>query len=239
VILLVIGASSDMGMAYIENEEAEYEYIIAHYLHMNDKLALLKSKLGDRLMLVCADLSMEEDVLRMIEKIKEENLIPDHIIHFAAPLCNNQKFHKIKWETYEKEMDISLKSAILVLQEFLPRMARKHYGRVVIMLSFVVNNAAPAYCSNYVVTKYALLGLVKALASEYASKGITVNGISPSWVETKYITNQPDILREQNAVNSPIGRNLQVDEILPSIKYLLSEGASCVNGQNIVISCGR
>lgn len=58
-------------------------------------------------------------------------------------------------------------------------------------------------------------------------------------VETKYIANQPDILREKHAANSPMGRNLLVGEIIPSIKYLLSEGASCVNGQNIIISCGR
>lgn len=165
MVLLVIGASSDMGMAFIENAEADYEYIIAHYLHMNDKLGLLKSKLGGRLVLVQADLSSENDVRRLIEEIKEANCIPDHIVHFAAPVFSNQRFHKIKWEIYKKDLDISLKSVIFILQEFLPLMAKKHYGRVVIMLSFVVNNAALAYLSNYVVTKYALLGLVKALAS--------------------------------------------------------------------------
>ena len=75
-----------------------------------------------------------------------------------------------------------------------------------------------------------MLGLVKALATEYAPKGITVNGISPAWVNTKYIDNQPDILKEQAAMNSPMGRNLEVAEIIPTIEYLLSEGASCING---------
>ena len=40
-------------------------------------------------------------------------------------------------------------------------------------------------------------------------------------------------------MNSPMGRNLEVEEIIPTIEYLLSEGASCINGENISISCGR
>ena len=90
-----------------------------------------------------------------------------------------------------------------------------------------------------VITKYAMLGAVKALAAEYAEKGITVNGVSPAWVETKYLRNQPDFLIEQNAANSPLGRNLTVDDVIPAIEYLLSDGAACVNGQNLTVSFGR
>ena len=107
------------------------------------------------------------------------------------------------------------------------------------MLSYVVSHIAPAYCSNYVVTKYAMLGLMRALATEYASKGITVNGISPAWVNTKYIANQPDILIRQNEAASPTGQLLEVTDIVLSIRFLLSDGADCITGQNLTISCGR
>ena len=138
-----------------------------------------------------------------------------------------------------EKMDISFKSLILILQSFMPKMAKLKYGKVVLLLSFVIDGMPPKYCSNYVMTKYALLGLMKSLAVEYADKGITVNGISPAWVMTKYIDNQPDFLVEQNAQLSPIGRNLLVSDIVPSINWLLSDGADCVNGQNISITCGR
>lgn len=240
MVLLVIGASSDMGMALIRRVHENYDRIIAHYNHMSDGLKALSDDLGaDKLALLKADLSKEEEVVGLIENVREICDTPSHIIHFPAPICNNSKFHKIKWEVFQNEYEISLKSAVLILQAFLPSMAKSRYGRVVIMLSYVVNNTAPAYCCNYVVTKYAMLGLVKSLASEYASKGITVNGVSPAWVNTKYINNQPEMLKEQYAMNSPIGRNLEVEEIIPTIQYLLSEGAACVNGENITISCGR
>lgn len=238
-VLLVIGASSDMGMACIEKMSSNYEYIIAQYFHMNNQLQNLKNLLGEKMICFQADLSDESQVLRFIDDVRNTGLQPVHILHFPAPLCNNQKFHKIKWNVFQNEIDISLKSLVLILQSFLPDMAKKHYGKVVVMLSFVVNNAAPAYCANYVVTKYAMLGLVKALATEYAGKGIAVNGISPAWVQTKYIINQPDMLVEQNAQASPLGRNLTVEEIIPSIEYLLSDGADCINGQNIAVTCGR
>lgn len=238
-ILLVIGASSDMGLATIDKIKDNYSCIIAHYFHMNDKLHNLKNNLGDKLILIQADLANIDNVNNLIDYIKEAGIVPSHIIHFPAPICNNQKFHKIKWEVYQNEIDISLKSLVIILQAFLPYMVRNHYGKILVMLSFVVANSAPAYCSNYVVTKYAMLGLVKALATEYASKGITVNGVSPSWVETKYIDNQPDILKERNAQESPIGRILAVGDVVPTIEYLLSEGADCINGQNILVTCGR
>ena len=237
--LLVLGASSDMGMGFIKSAYKNYDKIIAHYRTMNDDLKLLGDEIGGRITFVQADLLVEEEVFSLIEKVKGICDHPSHIVHFPAPPCENSKFHKISWEVFEKEYDISVKSVVLVLQAFLPKMAKDKYGRVILMLSYVVNNAAPAYCCNYVVTKYAMLGLMKALATEYASKGITVNGISPAWVNTKYIDNQPDMLKEQNAQNSPLGRNLEVADIVPTIEYLLSDGACCVNGENITISCGK
>ena len=237
-LLFVIGASSDMGYAAIKEVGGQYRTVVAHYLHMNEKLQALKDELGGRLVLVQADLSVEEQVYALIHAVEEQG-IPDHILHFPAPICNNQKFHKIKWDVFQKEMDISLKSFVLIGQALLPQMAKRGSGKVILMLSYVVSHIAPAYCSNYVVTKYAMLGLMRALATEYASKGITVNGISPAWVNTKYIANQPDILIRQNEAASPTGQLLEVTDIVPSIRFLLSDGADCITGQNLTISCGR
>lgn len=228
-----------MGMALIESVAGKYDCIWVHYRTMNSRLQDLKKRLGDKLILVWADLSDEAETHRMIEQIRTDGRTPDHIVHFAAPLIRNQRFPKTQWSEWQNEIDISLRSVVLTSQEFLPLMAKKHEGRVVFMLSNVVSGVAPAYCSNYVVAKYALLGLMRSLASEYADKGITVNAVSPGHAETKFLEKQPDVLRRQWVEESSIGRNLEPEDIIPSIAFLLSDGSACVNGENIVINCGR
>lgn len=237
--ILVVGASSDMAIAAIRELWQEYDLVVAHYRKMNAALSELAEQLGSRILLLQADLASESEVEAMIAEMTKREIEPEHILHFPAPPCKNQHFHKIKWEVFQRELDISLRSFIMISQAFLPGMAKKRSGKLVAMLSFVVNNMPPRYCANYIVSKYALLGAVKALAVEYADKGITVNGISPAWTETKYISNQPDYLIEKNAADSPLGRNLSVDDIIPSVRFLLSPGGDCINGQNITISCGR
>ena len=237
--LLVIGASSDIGMSTITKMEKDYDLIIAHYNHMNDKLEELKNNYNDKIKLIQADLLDDVQVDNMLTELKSMDEVITHMLHLPAIPCSNAKFHKIKWDIFQDEMKVSVKSLVRICQAILPPMMKEKYGRIVVMLSFVVDGMPPKYCSNYITTKYALLGLMKALAVEYADKGITVNGVSPAWVETKYLTNQPDYLIAKNAELSPIGRNLTTDDLIPTIQYLMSDGAGCVNGQNISITCGR
>ena len=237
--LLVMGASSDIAVEAIGRISDNYECIVAHYCHMNDKLSGLKEKLKDKLVLIQADLMVESDVLRLVDEVKAKNILISHILHFPAPKIQIQKFNKMKWSDFEDDINVSLKSLVLVLEAFIPQMVKAKSGKIVVMLSWAVTGMPPKYSSDYVTVKYALLGLVKALAVEYAEKGITVNGISPGFVETKFVDGMMDFFVEENRKASPIGRNLNEMDIVPTIEFLLSAGADCINGQNIPVTCGR
>ena len=65
-----------------------------------------------------------------------------------------------------------------------------------------------------------------------------VNAVSPGMMETEFLTNIFDHAIEDNAAKSPFGRNLYVDEVIPTIKFLLSDGSDRITGQNIVVSGG-
>lgn len=237
--LLVIGASSDMGIALIDYVAEKYDSIIAHYYHMNDKLMGLKDAYGEKITFYQADLSLDEELSRFAGYIASLNPLPCHVVHFPAQQIKIRKFGKTEWEVFERSLHISVKSLAVILKTLLPQIAKEKNGRVVVMLSDAIVGTPPKYSADYVTTKYALLGLTKALSVEYAEKGITINGISPSFTETKFIDGIADYFKEEHKNNSPIGRNLVPQDIVPTIAMLLSEEAACINGQNISINCGR
>lgn len=238
-VLFVTGASSDIGCQAIAQMADNYSCILAHYVHWNESLEKLRETLGDKLVLLQADFTDEKQILAMLERIEELNVEISHIIHLPSQRLNYVKFAKVTWDTYQRELEIGLKSAVMILQKLLPKMAKRKYGKIVMMLSSCTTNMPPKFMGAYVPVKYALLGLVKSLAVEYADKGITINGISPDMIETKFLQEISDLVIEGNAKSSPVGRNLQVQDVIPTIAFLLSDGADMINGQNIVISGGR
>ena len=228
-----------MGMAFASLSEKDYAKIIVQYRTPSENLNKLRSKIGNKLILEQCDFSDENETSSFIERIIDSGHIPDHIVHFAATKIRNQRFHKIGWNNFSKGIDISVRSLVLALTRLLPYMKRKKYGKIVIMLSQAVNNMPYPNIADYVSIKYMLLGLMKSLAVEYAGDGITVNAVSPNWVNTKYISEQPGIIVRSHAENSPIGRLLECDDVVPTIRFLLSDEADCINGQNIFITCGE
>lgn len=233
--LLVIGASSDIGAKLIKKVSDLYERIWAHYLHWNDELEELKNLFGEKVQFICADLFQLTEVEKMISVIKESTFLPDHVVFFPMTKIKAQNFTKLTWEDYDNGWDLSIRSSIIISQAFLPRMKKKKHGKLIFMLSSVTSNDPPKYESAYVTVKYALLGFMKSLASEYAQNGICINGVSPDMIQTKFISELPRLLVEQYAESKPQKRILNVDEVIPTFEFLLSEGADKINGDNIII----
>ena len=87
---------------------------------------------------------------------------------------------------FQNDIDIALRSLVIILNSFISDMTKAKFGKIVVMLTSCTTNIPPKYLASYVTSKYALLGLVKSLANEYADKGIRINGVSPSMIFTKY-----------------------------------------------------
>ena len=236
-LILIIGASSDIGLNLIRNINDD-ALVIAHYNSSNEQLLELSKNVSNELVTIKADLSTEYGINKFIDVIKFDYGIPNKIIHLAAPKFENIRFKDIVWEGFQNEIDISLKSIILILNVFLPKMAKLKQGKVVIMLSSVVINVPPKALTQYTTIKYAMLGLVKSLASEYSDKNIQINAVSPSMIETKFLDNINEKLVELSAYNHPLKRNVQVNEVTPIIKMLTSKESDYISGVNVPITGG-
>lgn len=237
-VLLVTGASSDIGSRLIGKVAANYEAVLAHYFHGEDVLDGMKKELGDRLVPLQADFTDLSSVEGMLRRIDGLGLVPDHIVHLPAQRVNAQKFHKTEAEQYMLGFTTSVMSIVLILKHFIPEMSRQRYGKILFMLTSFTLNAPPKYQAPYITVKYALLGLMRDIAREYAEKGIMVNGISPDMIETKFLSDMPELVIRQNAANSPMGRNLVAEDVVPAFEYLLSDGADAVTGQNLGVTGG-
>lgn len=236
-IIFIIGASSDLGLDLIKNID-EDALILAHYHSNKNALEELSTQIKNKLIPLQADLSNEDEIRALIEKIQTDYGTPNKIIQLAASRVENIRFKEVQWSDFEKDINITLKSSVLFLTAFLPILAKERRGKVVIMLSSYVLGVPPTALVHYTTVKYALLGLVKALASEYGSKNIQINALSPSMIETKFLDNINEKFVELNAYNHPLKRNAQVQDITPSIKMLISKESDYINGVNLPIAGG-
>lgn len=236
-IILITGASSDIGIELIKylNEDI---LILAHYNSSSKDLIKLSSQIKNSLVPLQANLTSDEEIKLFLDEIDNNYGVPNKIVHLAAPKFENIRFKDIAWDSFQNEINISLKSLVLILNRFLPRMAKEKRGKIVCMLSSVTLNVPPKALSQYTIIKYALLGLVKSLASEYADKNIQINAISPSMVETKFLDNINEKIVELSAYNHPLKRNAKVEDVAPIIKLLLSEDSDYITGVNLPITGG-
>lgn len=234
--LLILGGSSDIGMSTIEKLHENFDNIIAHYYSTSERLENLKEKLGNKLHLMQADFSDNSSTEKFVLDV--ENIdIPTHILHLPAAKFTNNNFHKSKWDDVQKDIDISLRSIYKITNHFIKKMIKSKNCKIVFMLSSVTAQS-PKFLVNYTMVKYALLGFMKSLAVEYADKHININALSPSMIETKFLQDIPNIMVEQSAMNNPMKRNANVEDIMGVIELLLSEKSNYITGQNIVISGG-
>lgn len=237
-IILITGASSDMGCELMRRIASKDNIIVAHYNSSEEKIKNVQAEAASEIIPLQADLLDEKDIYRLIDFIKKNYGFPNKIIHLPALRVSNIRFKDVQWQDFQKDIDLQLRSIVLILKEFLPSMVKEKKGKVVFMLSAYTLNVPPKALSHYTTVKYALLGLMKSLASEYADSGVSINAVSPSMVETDFLVNIPEKIVELNAASHPLKRNATVKDIIPAIQFLLSSSSDYINGINVPITGG-
>lgn len=238
---LILGASSDLGVALINqlNEEKSDCLFLAHFNSSKESLEKIEMKNGNSMKNFQCNLADSFSVEKFISDLSEVTEAPTHIVQLASSPFEYIKLKEFDSERFLTSMNIQVLSFVKILQKFLPIMVkRKSHNKIVSVLSSVTIGKPPKNLLEYTSIKYSLLGVMKSLAADYEGKKININSISPSMIETKFLKNVDSRFVQMVAEGSPEGRNATVNDVIPAIKFLLSDDSNYLHGINLDVSNG-
>ncbi|XP_014671552.1 PREDICTED: dehydrogenase/reductase SDR family member 4-like [Priapulus caudatus] len=180
-----------------------------------------------------------EDRKTLVTKTLERNGSIDILISNAAANPAMGNIFDTTEEQWTKIFDTNVKSAFFLAKEVAPHMQKKGNGNIVFVTS--IGGYQPfELLGCYSVSKTALLGLVKAMAPQCAEMGIRVNGVAPGVIRTKFSAplHTSTSIAEEVLKQVPVKRFGEPVEVAGTVSYLVSDDASYVTGETIVIAGG-
>lgn len=144
---------------------------------------------------------------------------------------------RLKEEDLDELLAINVKGAIACARGAIKAMMRRRRGRVV-FVSSVVGEMGNAGQTGYAASKAALLGITRSLAREYASRGITVNALTPGFIETDMTARLDGAQREALLAGVPLGRVGAPSDVAAAAVFLASEEAGYVTGHTLRVNGG-
>ena len=236
-VILITGATSDLAFEYLNLIKDQEKIIIAFYYDLKERLEEFRNSSLEIISVFC-DFSDINDVSNKVVEISKKYDI-NTVLHFAAPRIKMERFHKKEIKDYEIHFKIQFLSIVEILKNILPKMKKQKKGKVIFILSSVTFSIPPTLLSEYVSMKYALLGLLKSLVSEYGEYDIQFNGISPSMIDSKLLDDLDPLVKEMSKESHPLKKLITKREIVEFIDFLLTKDSKFLTGNNFNLSGGE
>lgn len=237
-VYLITGATSDLGFELIKTVAKEGDkFLLQGY---GDSNALEQFCGENKIDYTYFDVNLSDsgETDKFVEDIMATGLVPTHFVHLPALRVINTKFKSFDEERFMADINVQVMSAVKICKYIMPKMAKAKYGRVLFMATSYVLANPPKNTTAYIMAKNAIVGLMKSLAADYVANGITVNSVSPSMIETKFLAETSHLIVEAAANDHPMKRNAQVNDVVPAMAFLLSDEARFITGVNLPITGG-
>lgn len=177
-----------------------------------------------------------DEVSRMKEEVMSQFGKVDILVNNAG-IVRDKSFAKMTHDMWNDVMTVNLDGSFYCTKAFIDGMVERKYGRI-INISSVIGRMGAFGQANYSASKAGMIGLTKALAKEFAGKGITVNAIAPGFIETDMVKGVPQEAMDKIVAKIPIGRLGKASEVAGTVAYLASPEADYITGQVIDINGG-
>ena len=241
-VLMVTGGSRGIGHETSVGAARQGWDVCVNYVGNDERAGQTVAAIqaaGQRAIKVKADISREEDVLRLFETCDAELGVPYGLVNSAGIVAPYGRIDEVAFKDLPPLMDLNINGTLLCTREAIKRMSTRHGGTggSIVNLSSVSSRlGGPGSTVPYAASKGAIDSFTWGVAQEVAGEGIRVNAVSPGLIDTEM---QPDGRVESVGPTLPMGRAGQPGEVARAILWLLSDDASYVSGSNLNVSGAR
>lgn len=233
-VILVTGASRGIGKAIASQLKALGGTVIGTATSEHGA-ANISEYLGEGQGLVL-NVTDDASISAMFELIKEKHGAVDVLVNNAG-ITRDNLMMRMKDDEWNDIIETNLTSVFKISKAVLRAMMKKRQGRI-INIGSVVGTMGNVGQVNYATAKAGLIGFTKSLAREVASRGITVNTVSPGFIDTDMTQTLTDEQKEGIFAQVPANRLGKPEEIANAVAFLASDSAAYITGETLHVNGG-
>jgi len=238
-VALITGSGRNTGRATALKLAREGAHIVvnARANHAEaDAVAREVRDLGVKSLAILADVAKKDEVDTLAARALSEFGRVDILINNAA-IRPHKPFTEVTVQDWEHVRGVVLDGAFYLTQAVVPSMVKNGYGRILFFTGDGAFNGGSGR-AHVSAAKMGLVGMARALASEFAAHNIRANVVSPGSIDTRRDNPEWYQGRVPNAAGIPLGRQGHVDEIAAACLFLVSDDGGFITGQTIHVNGG-
>ena len=240
-VAIITGGTGGIGSAISQRLSVDFQAVACYFRNGNHDDAkqwqAAQKKAGFNIEIIYADVSSFADCEALVNSAMEHFGRIDVLVNNAG-ITNDSSLKKMTSLQWQQIIDANLTGVFNMTRNVLPVMLDQGYGRIISISSINGRKGQFGQC-NYAATKSALYGFSKSLALEVASKGITVNTISPGYTKTTMLDSIKKDVMKTIIADIPVGRLGSPEEIAAGVAFLASSEAAFITGSNLDINGGQ
>lgn len=236
-VAVVTGASSGMGQEFARRLATEGADVVLASRHPATETEQMVKQAGQAVLTQSCDVTSADDIQALAEVTQSQFGRCDILINNAG-IYPFQSFAEMSFDDWRKILSVDLDALFLTCKAFVPMMQQHNWGRVINISSNVCWAVAPNV-THYTAAKMGVIGFTRALATEVADAGITVNAVAPGLVRTGTTeageqSNMFEMVRQMQAIH----RTEEPEDIAGVVSFLASDDSQFMTGQTLMVDGG-
>lgn len=234
-VALVTGASRGIGAAIADTLIAAGAFVIGTATS-EAGAAAIADRLGDNGLGKVLDVSDAESIAVLMKELKVNKTLPTILVNNAG-VAKDNLLMRLKDDEWDWLMDTNLKSVYRMSKACIRPMMKARTGRIITIGSVIGSMGNPGQCV-YAAAKAGLIGFSKSLAKEIGSRNITVNVVSPGFIQTDMTKDMDEANKEALMKDVPLGRLGEAQDIANAVLFLASDMGRYITGETLHVNGG-